>query len=124
RYYLMVAVLQIPVVLKGPQDILRSLEDLINENRGQMRHGRIPPLYHAGVHYEREPQGEENWQTAWGVIKSGSGDCEDLAAWRIAELREQGEMARPALKHSYVGWHVLVRRGNGTIEDPSRRLGM
>jgi len=55
----------------------------------------------------------------------GGGDCEDLAAWRAAELRIAGEPARVVVVRSAPGvLHAVVRRANGRIEDPSRRLGM
>ncbi len=62
-------------------------------------------------------------------------NCDDLAPWRVAELRQQGEKAkiRITFKRQPSGfqlYHVLVRRGptaqfpQGQIEDPSRLLGM
>lgn len=87
----------------------------------------FPPLYESGVRYQREPRGQENWQTCKETMRLRTGDCEDLAAWRAAELRVSGAdtaalavimRVRPGLIH------CLVRRGNGVLEDPSKRLGM
>jgi hypothetical protein len=54
-------------------------------------------------------------------------DCEDLAAWRAGELVVTGEdvQAKAIIKRVRPGLiHCLVLRGNGTLEDPSRLLGM
>lgn len=57
-------------------------------------------------------------------------NCDDLVSWRIAELRNAGENAKVRLKWQYDVsrssrmYHVLVRRADGTVEDPSLRLGM
>ncbi len=88
----------------------------------------VPPLYRAGVHYEREPPGQEHWLDVIHVLSStpGSGhshgeypgpsvDCEDLACYRVAELRDldyylQGKgkdgkpmVADPSFLKSYEG---------------------
>jgi hypothetical protein len=93
----------------------------------QLSSAPFPPLYESGVRYLREPRGQENWQTCHETLKKQSGDCEDLAAWRAAELRVSGrdpgavaiiKRVRPGLIH------CLVRRGNGSLEDPSKVLGM
>ena len=101
----------------------------------QLEHGDpvIPPLYSAGVVYKREPQcrresGEiricEEFLTARCVYERHAGDCDDLGAWRAAELRLQGEDAKAYARRSAAGWHVVVRRGDGSTEDPSAILGM
>lgn len=57
-------------------------------------------------------------------------NCDDLVSWRIAELRNAGEAAKVRLKWQFDPtrgarmYHVLVRRANGQVEDPSKRLGM
>lgn len=101
------------------------------------QHPRTPLLYDAGVSYEREPPGQEEWQTIPSVLKSRVGDCEDLAAWRTAELQWRAARRLPGgdagariitktkeLPGGRKLIHVLVRRGNGNIEDPSLILGM
>jgi hypothetical protein len=56
-----------------------------------------------------------------------------VACWRVAELRERGEKARVAFTWrtgkkpdgvTFKLFHVIVRRGDGKLEDPSRKLGM
>jgi len=89
--------------------------------------GGFPPLYESGVRYRREPRGSERWQTPSQTLARGEGDCEDLAAWRAAELRVSGEdlAARAVVVRSGPRtWHAVVQRGDGSFEDPSAALGM
>lgn len=86
-------------------------------------------LYSTGLRYLRECCGEV-WRV-WPVpLWRGGGDCEDLAAARVAELRESGvpaflELRASAQLDSVARlWHVLVRLPGGATEDPSRELGM
>ena len=111
--------------------LLRALEFLVDLNRDAIRTagGRIPPLYKAGVRYEREGRTiagrpKEHWRLVPQVLKHGAGDCEDLASWRIAELRERGINAAPYLRRHKNMFHVLVRHPDGTLEDPSKVRGM
>ena len=88
-----------------------------------------PWLYESGVRYEEEPPGRDEWQDIPETIERREGDCEDLACWRLAELRVRSlEDARPFVKRTVYGprtiYHVAVRRSDGRIEDPSRVLGM
>lgn len=87
-----------------------------------------PSVYNIGTHYQREAPGVEKWVTA-GYMRGNPGegyDCEDLASYQAAWLRVTGRDpgARIGLKRSSVGWHVIVVRSDGTIEDPSAALGM
>lgn len=92
----------------------------------------LPGIYAAGVRYQREPlcrtDGRlhicEEWLTAHEVKARGWGDCDDLGPWRAAELRLQGEKAQAVPRPTPAGWHIIVRRGDGSIDDPSARLGM
>lgn len=101
------------------------LEGLTLTNMELIQRGRIPPIYAAGVRYAREPR--DVWRTAPEVLRRGSGDCEDLSAWRAAELRASGEDPGARVDVYRSGprrLHAVVRRGDGSFEDPSRRLGM
>lgn len=85
----------------------------------------LPSLYESGVVYRREPPGREWWETALdvlGVATQRSGDCEDLAAYRAAELRfYENEPARVCVVTTPRGsFHAIVERGDGSYEDPSR----
>lgn len=99
-----------------------------------------PDLYESGVYYKPERRvvhysgcviehGEE-WQSIPWVMHRGYGDCEDLGAWRAAELRiRYGIAANPEIKVRKLpsgAWraHVVVKYPCGRIEDPSAKLGM
>ena len=115
--------------LKKTWEIEGLLIGLMLADMAQLRksRGKIPSLYMSGVRYKREPEGEENWQTAEECVRLGYGDCEDLAAWRAAELRVSGQdpLARAVLREVRPGlMHCLVMRANGQLEDPSKKLGM
>jgi len=85
----------------------------------------LPSLYESGVRYKNEPR--DVWRHAVDVAREGWGDCEDLSAYRAAELRVSGEDPDAAVSLYRSGpnrFHAVVRRGDGTYEDPSRVLGM
>ena len=116
-------------LLTSPKQVAHMLyalqvacEDQLRSNRG-----RIPRLYASGVRYRREPLGQESWQLPTVTLQARSGDCEDLAAWRAAELVVTGEdrRAKAVVRIVRAGlMHCVVLRGNGAIEDPSKILGM
>lgn len=126
-------------LFKTPKDRARSerclyymLEAMTLINESYLRaNPRTPLLYQSGVRYSQECR-DEQWQDIPVTLKRGYADCEDLATYRVAELRVRfGERrAKVFLKHHYsplrdhYTYHVMVRRANGKIEDPSRRLGM
>lgn len=94
-------------------------------------HPRTPSIYSAGVVYRNEDprQGYEDFAIIPAIIARGWGDCDDLAPWRCAELQEAGENAKIRIQWKRLPvkgklFHIVVRRENGQIEDPSRRLGM
>ncbi len=102
-----------------------STEGLTTLNQRLLRRRKYPPLYKSGVVYKKERQ--DTWRPVTDVLRSGWGDCEDLAAWRAAELRNSGEdlNAHVAVYRSGpTRYHAIVARGDGSTEDPSRRLGM
>lgn len=73
----------------------------------------------AGEHFREIPR----------IIENGGGDCDNLAAWRAAELRERGIMARPFITWRQradggTTYHVCVLWPDGTHEDPSLLCGM
>lgn len=116
------AVMRVPADGKALQAALEGLCSLAGEDLARRP---LPPLYRAGVRYRPEPRGQERWQVPSEVRRKGFGDCEDLAAWRVAELRRKGERAAPYVKQTGPArWHAMVRRGDGRLEDPSRLLGM
>jgi hypothetical protein len=107
--------------------------------------GFIPPLYLSGVVYREEAPGHEDWLDCIAVLRQGFADCEDLAAWRAAELRVAGHDVEPVIRWQWIPrelmiaqgypakklprdgvWlvHCVVRWPDGSIEDPSKLLGM
>ena len=93
-------------------------------------------LYDSGIRYVEEPPGRDDWQDIAETLERQEGDCEDLACWRVAELRVRlGERAAthvvtvqdlpdPRTGDVVTTYHIAVRRADGRLEDPSRLLGM
>ena len=112
--------------------VRQALEAVILANRIYLRTHNAPKLYESGIRYEEEPAGQpyEDFAAVPVVLSRGWADCDDLVSWRIAELRNEGENAKVRLKWQWDSsrkarmFHVLVRRANGQVEDPSLRLGM
>lgn len=114
------------VPVSSEASIAAMLELLTRMNETYLRHTRTPAIYASGVRYRREVRPREDWLMVPYILELGHGDCEDLACWRAAELRLAGESgARPiAIRPRPSLWHIVVRRADGRIEDPSKRLGM
>jgi hypothetical protein len=107
------------------------LESLVKVNQLYLLTHHVPLLYESGVRYQNEPPGlgYEDFAIIPSVLRRGWGDCDDLAPWRVAELRQRyGEKAKIRIqwkKHPKGKlFHIVVRRGSGLIEDPSAKLGM
>jgi hypothetical protein len=91
----------------------------------------------------------EEFADALTVLRRGWGDCDDLSPWRTAELKEGGDeradskitwatrckdcsarirskapCARCGSLRRRRAFHVVSRRGDGRVEDPSQYLGM
>jgi hypothetical protein len=106
------------------------VESLVARDRRWIGRGRAegaprPTLYTSLVRYREDPCA---WKDAPTILRTHSGDCKDLVAWRLAELREEGEDARcHVVIRVFQGratYHAQILRANGTIEDPSTRMGM
>jgi len=108
--------------------LLWLLEVLTQVNQAYLHsHPDTLPLYQAGIRYQPE-EGTEEWQDIPTNIERGYGDCEDLAAHITAELRNQGIPNKPYLRwqirRGSYRMHALSENPDGTIEDPSLKLGM
>jgi len=82
--------------------------------------------------------GGERFRDIGRILENGSGDCDNLACWRVAELRQAGIPASPMMTPRADGgitYHAIVRwppfgdaiSGNpyqDSDEDPSLLLGM
>ena len=104
------------------------------------RFPETPTIYNSGVRYAMEAPHTENWEGIAKILEIKTGDCEDLACARAAELNinraentaHKVREARPLLLRKQRGdivlYHVIVEithtDGSVTTEDPSARLGM
>jgi len=114
---------EIIVPLNNRKEILRALDLLVGLDRIFLQANRVPPLYQSGIEYGKA--GKLAWYTTPLLYKKKKGDCKDLAAHRVAELQLMGEPAKIHLVQVNPRlWHVQVARGDGRIEDPSKKLGM
>lgn len=130
------------------QAIKPLLDALVKVDQLYLLSHHVPPLYQSGVVYADEPwQDHEDFAPVPTILSRGFGDCDDLAPWRCAELRNQGRKASIRIAWRKIPgkgkmFHIIVRRpfeaaafdpkymfiprdGSRTmIEDPSIRLGM
>jgi len=105
------------------------LEGLVQANVVYLEtHPNTQLLYDAGVRYQRERPGRENWLTIPQLYEKGVGDCEDLGAALAAEYRIAGfnawAFAERTGKKRFHTLVCIVEGGEEFIEDPSRVLGM
>ncbi len=134
-----------------PRFVLRCFDTLDADKKVAILHGMLdaliladtlylqanpqtPGVYESNLVYEPEEIGRDDWRDIPSVLDHKGGDCEDLACYRVAELRHRNGEAAEA----YVTWklvkskrygtftlyHIRVKRADGTIEDPSKVLGM
>lgn len=139
-------VLSIVMPFDGRADLDLALAALTVIDMTQIRKYGLPKLYQSGARWlsingparcvPGRPEVCNEFLSALEVMKrirkqqrgergpTAAIDCKDLCAWRAAELILGGENARAYAVPSEVGWHCLVRRASGAVEDPSKRLGM
>ena len=104
------------------------LKSQVDTNLALFEEGLLEtPLYESDVVYLREPPGTtEEFADALTALRRGWGDCDDLAAWRCAELRHQGVPATLSFRARYrprgLLVHCVVRHPDGRREDPSKAL--
>ena len=98
---------------------------------------KMPPLYEAGVRYQslappcKELPGDL-WLDALSLLATKEGDCKDLSCYLAAQRTVyEGRPCRPAtLPPKFLGdndfslYHIVVLYNDGTVEDPSAKLGM
>jgi len=128
-----------------------ALEALTQINEWHLREALsrgtpLPRLYDSGVRYEEEPPGQEDWLDIPTLYRLRKGDCEDLGCALAAERRVyDGIPASPYIKSKFIpskqlllaGYprrdlpkegihlvHVMTILPDGTVEDPSKVLGM
>lgn len=123
-----------PVVLADPLAtcalIRMHLLTLAATNLAILSRVDLPRVYDAPVVWMQEPNAGQYEELAdcLTVARRGWGDCDDLVPWRIAELWHTGEDPRATPKVYQRALdnliHTEVRRGDGSVEDPARYLGM
>lgn len=106
-----------------------ALEGVTRLNEQLIREGTVPPFDRVvdRIRWKPEPPGQEHFDHAGVVLRRGWGDCDDLGPYHAASLRVTGEApgARAMVKRSGPKrWHVVVRRPDGSIDDPSIEAGM
>jgi hypothetical protein len=111
-----------PILNAALEGVTRLDEELI-------RSGAAPPFRQAvgRVQWKPEPPGQEHFDHAGLVMRRRWGDCDDLGPWHAASLRVTGEDpdAHAVVRRSGPKrWHVVVRRSDGSIDDPSIEAGM
>jgi hypothetical protein len=114
-----------------PHVLNAGLETLTRLDQQLIEKGEVPTFHAAlkkhGFRWKPEPPGDERFDHAKLVIGRGWGDCDDLAPWRAASMRATGEDpgATAVVKRSGPNrWHAIVKRSDGSYEDPSRDAGM
>jgi hypothetical protein len=111
------------------------VEAASEQNKILIRRFGLPPLYDSGVRFQNEPWAGkfETIASALKVYQRRWGDCAHLAAYRIGELRLEGIPASCKVYWRHLPkpggrllklFHVEVRLPDGSVEDPSRLLGM
>lgn len=122
-------VCEIPIDDDGSKSVKELVEALARIWARRLRKLPLPALYRSAIRYEPEQhQGKfEDWQSPIVTFERGLGDCDDLVIYRLAELLAKGENASVQVMSlrsaSGVRMHVRVRRGDGSVEDPSILLG-
>lgn len=121
--------------VRDPARICRSIDALVmalaEHNAEYLRRYWVPPLYLSGVRYKAQ-EDVDVFMDAAAVYRDKVSDCKNLVAWRIAEIVTFEGIPAGALTFSQevederfpYFFHVVVIRGDGIIEDPSRVLGM
>lgn len=120
--------------------LMALMNALVQVNLAWLKaHPNTPKLYESGVVYIPEPEGQEIFADIPSVLAAGGGDCDDLVAWRVAELKFHNidKRARvrliayprrcPSPGEPCTLYHVQVLRSgflSNYPEDPSARLGM
>lgn len=107
-----------------------ALESVTRLNEKQLAQKQVPYFGEAvrrGVRWRPEPPGQEHFDHAAKVVSRGWGDCDDLAPYHAATLRHTGEDPEAfafARRSGPKRWHAVVRRGDGSVDDPSKTAGM
>lgn len=97
--------------------------------------GRADTKVRQALDYIQDALGGEHFRDIGRILENGGGDCDNLACWRVAELRQAGIAAKPYMTHrerlgggttyhALVLWPPIPGVPDWTSEDPSLLLGM
>lgn len=120
----------IPESQVKPAVLNSALEAVTRLNESMLADKQVPTFEDGlkeGIRWKPEPPGAEHFDHAGVVLGRKWGDCDDLAPWHAASLRHTGEDPEATAIVRRSGprrWHAVVRRGDGSIDDPSRAAGM
>ncbi len=107
-----------------------ALEATTRLNESMLKKDEVPTFDRGlkyGIKWKPEPPGAEHFDHAATVVQRKWGDCDDLAPWHAASLRHTGEdpgATAIATRSGPNRWHAVVKRSDGSIDDPSKRAGM
>lgn len=123
------------VVYELPQQMLGFCPEVktLRDNLGLLRSNK--PSVRAALDTVQMVLGGERFRDIGRIIENGCGDCDNLACWRAAELRQAGIPAKPIVTarerlgggttyHALVRWPAIPGVPYETDEDPSLILGM
>jgi hypothetical protein len=123
--------LAVPERHVSPEILNAALEAVTRGNEAMLVAGEVPlatDLIASGFRWKPEPYSDgEHFDLGEEIVRRGWGDCDDWAPHHAASLRVTGEDpgATAIVKRSGPKkWHAVVRRSDGTIDDPSRWAGM
>lgn len=115
----------------GPATLEPALEATTRVNQHMIAAGELPLLddvLDAGaVRWQPEPPGYESFDHGGIVLQRRNGDCDDLASWHAAGLRQTGEdpgARAVVVRTGPTLWHAVVERSDRSIDDPSEWAGM
>jgi hypothetical protein len=121
----------VPEEFVSAEVLAPALETVTRMNQRLIRQGKVPhaeKAIAAGVRWREEPPNTpESFDHAGLVMARGWGDCDDLAPYMAASMRESGEDPKASATMFKSGpgrWHAVVRRGDGSERDPSVEAGM
>jgi hypothetical protein len=107
-----------------------ALESVTRLNEAMIADGSAPTfdqMLAQGVQWKPEPPGQEHFDHAGIVAHRGHGDCDDLAPAHAASLRASGKDPGARAEVIRSGphlWHAIVKRSDGSTDDPSKAAGM
>lgn len=100
------------------------MEGFVRAAQLEIEAGIVPPspMLVANIRFIDEPAGSEDWQLPHQVVKSGGGDCEDLAFWVAGGMRATGQDPGASCVLLQTGpnkLHCVVQTSDGQLIDPT-----